>query len=216
MSTSAGEPGKRKLTQGASQLNNQTRPLVSRAKLRAGAPEECARCSSAVRPSAYNVSQGKLPPEVVRVKLGRLFAVLVLAVLCALLIAGPAAAATRAVDLEATLTGEQEVPGPGDRNGVGAADLTVYRAKVCYTLVAVNIRPPTAAHIHEGRRGVAGDIVVELKTPSRVADGVFISSGCEEISRALSRDLRMHPAHYYVNVHNNPFPAGAIRGQLHR
>jgi hypothetical protein len=24
------------------------------------------------------------------------------------------------------------------------------------------------------------------------------------------------PSHYYVNVHNKPYPEGAIRGQLHR
>jgi CHRD domain-containing protein len=146
----------------------------------------------------------------------RLFAVLILAMLGALLVAVPVAGAAPVAILEANLTGEQEVPGPGDRNGSGDALLTVQRAKVCYTLRAEDIRPPTAAHIHEGRRGVAGPVVVELNTPRRVADAVFFSGGCERIDRSLSRDLRMTPARYYVNVHNNPFPDGAVRGQLHR
>jgi hypothetical protein len=58
---------------------------------------------------------------------------------------------------------------------------------------------------------VAGPIVVELKAPT---DGS--SEGCKAISKQLSKNLREHPSHYYVNVHNNPYPDGAIRGQLHR
>ena len=146
----------------------------------------------------------------------RLFATLVLAVLGALLIAGPTAAAT-AVHLEGTLTGEQEVPGPGDRNGSGKAVLRVSKTRVCYALRAERIERPTAAHIHVGRPGVAGPIVVTLNTPQPVSGGEgFASRGCERIERGLSRNLRMHPARYYVNVHNNQFEAGAIRGQLHR
>ena len=143
-------------------------------------------------------------------KVRRSLAVLALSVLGALLLALPASAAPLAT-LEANMTGEKEVPGPGDRNGRGSAEVKVFRSKVCYELRVERIRPATAAHIHEGSRGVAGDIRVTLNTPR---DGS--SRGCEDISRALSRDLREHPKAYYVNVHNNKFPDGAIRGQLHR
>ena len=137
-----------------------------------------------------------------------LLAALVLAVV--LIAAVPVVAAPRAT-LEASLTGEKEVPGPGDKDGRGEADVKVYKAKVCYELEVERIKPATAAHIHRGGPSVAGNIVVELKAPT---DGS--SEGCKAISKKLSKKLREHPSHYYVNVHNDPYPEGAIRGQLHR
>jgi CHRD domain-containing protein len=142
----------------------------------------------------------------------RLLAVVVLALLVALALALPVGATGKhATTLETTLTGEQEVPGPGDPNGVGHAVVKVFKTKVCYTLEVKRIKPATDAHIHLGFRGEAGPIVVTLEAPS---DG--FSRGCVEIPRALSLGLMEHPSRYYVNVHNEPFPAGAIRGQLHR
>jgi hypothetical protein len=57
---------------------------------------------------------------------------------------------------------------------------------------------------------VAGPVVVTLKEPT---DGS--SEGCKAISKQLSKNLREPPSHYYVNVHNKPYPDGALRGQLH-
>jgi hypothetical protein len=148
--------------------------------------------------------------ELTTLKSRRLLAALVLAMLAALVLALPASAGGGRTTLEANLTGEQEVPGPGDPNGRGEAEVKVFEAKVCYTLKVSRIEPATAAHIHKGRRGEAGPIVVPLKPPT---DGS--SSGCAEISRKLSRKLREHPTRYYVNVHNEKYPAGAVRGQLH-
>jgi CHRD domain len=136
-----------------------------------------------------------------------LLAALVLAIM--LIAAVPVVAAQRA-QLEATLTGEKEVPGPGDPNGRGQAEVKVYKAKVCYELEVQRIKPATAAHIHRGGPNVAGPIVVELKPPT---DGS--SEGCKAISKQLSKNLRDNPSHYYVNVHNRPYPDGALRGQLH-
>jgi hypothetical protein len=93
--------------------------------------------------------------------------------------------------------------------------LKVYKARVCYTLTARGIKPATAAHIHKGRKGVAGPIVVPTDESSLHLPRPT-SSGCEAIPRALSMKLRQNPSNYYVNVHNKPYPDGAIRGQLHR
>jgi hypothetical protein len=138
-----------------------------------------------------------------------LLAVLALSVLGALLLALPASAAPLAT-LEASMTGEKEVPGPGDPDGSGSAVVKVFRANVCYTLTVENIEPATAAHIHLGLRDEAGPIVAPLEPPTGGS-----SKACVEIPRALSLELREHPGRYYVNVHNEEFPNGAIRGQLH-
>ena len=113
--------------------------------------------------------------------------------------------------LEATLTGAAERPGPGDPDGTGEATLNLMprQERICYTLTVSNIRPATAAHIHKGPATDPGPIVKELMAPS---DGS--SEGCVRLSRTKIRMIQNNPAGYYVNVHNRPFPNGAVRGQL--
>ena len=147
----------------------------------------------------------------------RLFAALLLAALVALAIAGPASAAKLGGadqggrQFTTTLTGEQEVPVPGDPDGIGFATVTVNPGQgvLCYELSVSGIAPATAAHIHEAPPGVAGPVVVGLQAPT---DGS--SGGCVEVGRALAKDILKNPADYYVNVHNAEFPGGALRGQL--
>ena len=114
--------------------------------------------------------------------------------------------------LQTSLTGAAEVPGPGDTDGAGMAEITVNAGqnRVCYKLSVSNIAPATAAHIHEAPPTAAGPVVVTLGAPN--ASGM--SSGCVTVTRALALEILKRPADYYVNVHNAPFPAGAVRGQL--
>jgi CHRD domain len=145
----------------------------------------------------------------------RLLATVVLAILAAaVVVALPASAAPQPL---ATLTAKlaKRPPGPGDPNGHGNAMIKVYKTKVCYTLSARGIKPAMAAHIHKGRKGVAGPIVVPTDESSLHLPRPT-SSGCEAISKKLSMKLGHKPSHYYVNIHNKPYPDGAIRGQLHR
>jgi hypothetical protein len=85
---------------------------------------------------------------------GRFLAVVVLALLVALALALPVSATGKHVtNLETTLSGEQEVPGPGDSDGVGHAVVKVFETKVRYALMVKRIKPATDAHIHLGYRG---------------------------------------------------------------
>lgn len=115
--------------------------------------------------------------------------------------------------LSTVLTGAAERPGPGDPDGTGTAELRVNpgQREICYTLTVSGIDPARAAHIHEAPVSAPGPIVVELAAPT---DGS--SSGCVTVSRELALDILRNPEDYYVNVHNAPFPAGALRGQLAR
>ena len=128
-----------------------------------------------------------------------LLAALVLALL--LIAAVPVVAAQRAT-LEASLTGEKEVPGPGDPNGRGEADVKVYKAKVCYELEVQRVKPATAAHIHRGGPSVAGPIVVELKAPT---DGSSEDTRCRRLrAHSISDPLIMAAwveANTWINTH---------------
>jgi hypothetical protein len=113
--------------------------------------------------------------------------------------------------LFAVLTGAKEPEG-GDRNGRGSFTAIVDGNRLCYGLTNRNIEDPAAAHIHRGRAGVAGDIVVPLEQPSSGDPGA--SSDCVRVARSVSRAILQNPNRYYVNVHTAGFPDGAIRGQL--
>ena len=109
------------------------------------------------------------------------------------------------------MTGAAEVPGPGDPDGSGSASLTfnLGQEEICYELSVSDIAPATAAHIHVGSATEAGPVVVPLAPPTSGT-----SSACATASRDLIKAIMLNPEQYYVNVHNAPYPAGALRGQL--
>ena len=114
--------------------------------------------------------------------------------------------------LQTSLSGAAEVPGPGDTDGRGTAQITVNpgQKQVCYKLRVSNIALATMAHIHEAAPTAAGPVVVTLRAPNATG----MSSGCVTVTRKLALEILKDPADYYVNVHNAAFPGGAVRGQL--
>jgi hypothetical protein len=114
--------------------------------------------------------------------------------------------------LSSDLTGAAEVPGPGDPDGTGVAEITVNPGLgvICYEITVADIDPATLAHIHFAPAGVAGPVVVNFSPPTTGS-----SSGCaEDVDRAIAKNILKNPDQYYVNVHNAAFPSGAVRGQL--
>ena len=129
----------------------------------------------------------------------------------ALLIGGPGMAAQEMGTATAKLTGDAEVPGPGDPKGSGTVQVTLNpdKGEVCYELSVANIQEATAAHIHEGAVGKEGPVKVGLDAPKGGS-----AKGCKSAEAAVMKAIMQDPANYYVNVHNAAFPKGAVRGQL--
>jgi len=127
-----------------------------------------------------------------------------------------AAAQGEVSELTATLSGVAEVPVPGDTDGGGSAAITINMGKseVCFALKISNIGSPTAAHIHEGAEGKSGDPVVTLTPISEGSDSETDEKQCVSADAEILTRIVASPGDFYVNVHNEEFPDGAIRGQL--
>jgi CHRD domain len=130
-----------------------------------------------------------------------------LAFAAALVLAATAFAANKTFTV--TMTGKAETP-KGAPKGKGTAKITLEPSvgKVCYRLTWSGIGTPTASHIHQGKKGTSGPIVIPLFAPTPK------HSGCVKAPKSLIKKIIKHPGGYYVNVHTKKYPAGAIRAQL--
>lgn len=135
----------------------------------------------------------------------------------------PVGSGTGDVSGDVRLDGGQEVPGPGDPDGSGQFQFKVKGHTLCYKLSVRDIRPPTSAHIHIAPKGEAGPVVVTLKTPPEngsVSDCIRAQKkqNPENAATVLTfwelKGIKEDLFLFYTNVHNQEFPAGAVRGQL--
>jgi hypothetical protein len=133
--------------------------------------------------------------------------VVMMALLGALFPAVALGGASATKELDASLRGKNEVP-KGSPTGKGTAEVYFRSAtKVCWEFKYSGIGKPLAAHIHKGKPGTAGPVVVPF-------GAAFKKEGCTTASAATVRAILKNPAAYYVNVHTAKYPGGAIRGQL--
>ena len=131
--------------------------------------------------------------------------------------------ATACADHTVGLTGEEVVEdgqsAAGDLAATGTA--SVWVDSLCYAVRVQDLTSgPTAAHLHQGEAGADGQVVATLDVPSR-ASGDGLAVGCltdEDIRNGTLGDLRAalaeEPETFYVDVHSQGHPDGALRGQL--
>ncbi len=115
--------------------------------------------------------------------------------------------------LVAYMFGANERPVLGDPDGVGRAVVTIDddTNTICVATQFTGIDMPlTGYHIHEAPPTSAGPIRVHLTAPTSQS---FYECRVVE-NEPLLDNIAANPHHYYINLHNGPFPGGALRGQL--
>ncbi|MDR4491222.1 MAG: CHRD domain-containing protein [Candidatus Nitrosocosmicus sp.] len=126
---------------------------------------------------------------------------------------------------DAKLAGDQEVP-PVDTQGSGQADFNVVGTdSISYDVNVTGMEKVTQAHIHKGKTGENGPVVVTLfntESPSATTNGVLASGNFTAadfegpLKGKQMKDLTdmVNDGEAYVNVHTEANPKGEIRGQL--
>ncbi len=125
----------------------------------------------------------------------------------------------KATYLVARLKGRNEIPVPGgpavgDPNGKALAVIKVKGSVVSYAANWSGVTAPTMLHIHQGRAGVNGPVKVGLATTAMPATATAAAGAVNVPDVATLNNLRAHPSDFYVNIHTQKFPTGALRGQL--
>ncbi|MBT8201037.1 MAG: CHRD domain-containing protein, partial [Acidimicrobiia bacterium] len=120
----------------------------------------------------------------------------------------------------AELSGEEEVSVPGEGFGFAALEVFEGEGTIVWFIDAEPIGQPTAAHVHTGALGVEGPVFLDLGvTPDTFfepgfAPGLWFGSGLVEgIDPGIITEIVGTPGDEYVNVHNEEFPGGVMRGQ---
>ena len=132
-----------------------------------------------------------------------------------LLTLAPSPAQATIIPLQVTLDGIQEV-GSGDLDGLasGIINFDDITGLVSWNISYSNIDTPLAMHIH-GPSGVAG-----VNAGVFVGLGVNTTGGINTLIDSLTIDITKinlitnNPTDFYINLHTQAFPAGAVRGQL--
>ena len=123
----------------------------------------------------------------------------------------------------AKLSGQQEVP-PVQTTASGMAWFKSMQDKVWFKLNVTDMQGVTQAHIHTGKQGENGPILVTLyksNTPqpingklaygnitANLLEGPMKGKQISDLTTAMSNGST------YVNVHTEKYPKGEIRGQI--
>jgi hypothetical protein len=130
----------------------------------------------------------------------------------ALILSAVAAGSTHATKMNftAVLNAGQEVPHPaGAMSGAsGKFTASVSGTTITWKLTFAHLTGAAgAAHIHAGKKGVAGAVLVPLCGPCKTG-----ASGTAKLTSAEINSMKAGTT--YVNVHTAKNPNGEIRGQV--
>ena len=109
--------------------------------------------------------------------------------------------------------------GVGDPDGSARGSITVNvgQDRVCWEFTNVsNVAPVNRGHIHRAPAGSNGGIVVDFFNVAAGTQGPLTGCTTTPLGRQLLLDIIRNPSAFYLNLHNEPFPAGAVRGQLEK
>jgi hypothetical protein len=110
--------------------------------------------------------------------------------------------------LFASLSGE-DVPGGGDPDGSGSAVLNFDGDLVSFDMSLDGVDDPiTGVHIHAGFAGEEGPVVLDLDYESNGLSGAVLADPF------LLEEMLFFPEGFYLQVHTEAYPTGAVRGQL--
>ncbi len=112
----------------------------------------------------------------------------------------------RTTTFTASLGGTTVVPGPGAPSASGQARVTVDpdTGQVCWQVTVTGLDAPSDVHLHTAPLGAVGPVTTAL-TPG---------AGCALLPPDLAASVVANPPGFYVDVHADAFPRGALRGQL--
>ena len=118
------------------------------------------------------------------------------------------------ITFQLSISGDQEVPGPGDEDGQASGTLSIDDATnlISWSFTYSNIANPAAMHIHTGAAGEGGGVLIPLNVEMGGEPGTLVGSTTGDAADVMA--ILASPSDYYVNIHNADFRPGAIRGQL--
>jgi hypothetical protein len=137
------------------------------------------------------------------------------------LLLGPASAGAQApTTFVVPLSAENEIPGCPqgvDSGAKGTAivrideDTGAIRYRVVATKLPGSVTNSPGAHIHVGAADATGGVLQPLALTGRETG--LVAAGTA-MNPTLAAAILADPAGYYVNVHTDVCPGGAVRGQL--
>ncbi len=102
--------------------------------------------------------------------------------------------------------------GSGDPDGSGLARVSLQSGKnlLCVSLTTSGVAPVTSVHLHSVSPTSPDPVVA---TPAPNSSG---SPTCVPVDAEVLRAIHKNPTDHYLDVHNDEFPDGALRGYFSR